>query len=157
MIWSCLPVSLFPQIIGGKMQVGEWAVAARDMGMDAIDLSILFIPHRTITAVEGIKKQLRDVGMPVAMITTYPDFTQPDPLMRERELAHAVSDIAIAAELGAKYLRITAGQAHPRLSDDEGVRLASEGIARCCPYAQRWGSSFAGKPFQAKRLGATRF
>lgn len=139
MIWSCLPVSLFAEIIAGRMSVLEWANAAREMGMDAIDMSILFFPHRTATAVAGVKRQLRESGMPVAMITTYPDFTQPDRGMREHEIAHAVSDIAIAAELGAKYVRITAGQVHPYLNDEEGIKLAADGIAHCCRYAGKWG------------------
>ena len=39
---SCLPVSYFGQIIGGAMSVGQWAREAAELGLDAIDLSILF-------------------------------------------------------------------------------------------------------------------
>ncbi|MGI6689443.1 MAG: sugar phosphate isomerase/epimerase family protein [Christensenellales bacterium] len=139
MILSCLPVSLFPEIISGRMTVGEWAAAARSMGLDAVDLSILFIPHRTTTGIARIKHQLQEASMPVAMITTYPDLTNPDERRRAFELAHAESDIAIAAELDATYLRITAGQVHEGLTDKDGISLATEGIAQLCHRASEWG------------------
>ena len=44
---SCLPVSFFADILGGRMSVSEWARMGRELGLDAIDLSILFVPDRT--------------------------------------------------------------------------------------------------------------
>ena len=32
MIWSCLPVSLFPNIISGQMSIADWSEAAKKMG-----------------------------------------------------------------------------------------------------------------------------
>lgn len=139
MKWSCLPVCLFSEIISNRMSILDWANGACEIGLDAIDMSILFIPHRTTTAVAAVKRQLRQGRMPVEMITTYPDFTQPDPMKRSHELAHAISDIAIASELEARYLRITAGQMHEGLDDDEGIRLVVDGFEQCCRYAEKWG------------------
>lgn len=139
MIWSCLPVCLFSKIISGNMSVRDWACAARDMGFDAIDMSVLFIPQRTPASIGKLRRDLSESGIPVAMMTTYPDFTQPDEQLRSHQLAHAISDIAIASELEIQYLRITAGQMHQGLSDSEGVKLAVEGIAECSKFASRWG------------------
>ena len=139
MRWSCLPVSLFAPILQGEMTVEDWAVAAKEMGMDAIDLSILFVKHRTPAAIGQLKQQLARAQMPVAMITTYPDFSQPDPMQRERELSYAISDIATAAELGAEYLRITAGQYYPGQDDDETIKHIVSCFETCCKYAERWG------------------
>ena len=139
MIWSCLPVSIFSEIISGRMSIGEWAAAAKEMGMDMSDISILFVPQRTPKALAEIRRQLREADMGIAMMTTYPDFTQPDALMREREIAHAISDIAVAAELGAKFIRLTAGQVHDELTDDDGVKQVADAFARCCEFAGRWG------------------
>lgn len=109
---SCLPVSLFPDIISGNMDLYEWADSARKIGLDAVDMSILFLHSRTRREILGAKTALERAGMSVSMITTYPDFADPSPVQRRRELAHACSDIAAAAELGASYVRITAGQTH---------------------------------------------
>ena len=40
---SCLPVSLFPEIISGRMSVAEWAKLATEVGLDGLDLSVLFL------------------------------------------------------------------------------------------------------------------
>ena len=39
---SCLPVSFFNEIIDGTMSIGEWAEIGAEIGLDAIDLSVLF-------------------------------------------------------------------------------------------------------------------
>ena len=138
-IWSCLPVSLFPQILSGEMTTGQWAAAAKEIGFDRIDISTLFLRARTPMELGKIKRELDEAGMKLAMITTYPDFTTPDPRQRERELAYAIADIASASELGAQYLRITAGQDYEDQDEDESVCRAADAFARCCEYAERWG------------------
>ena len=40
---SCLPVSYYPQIVNGEKSVGQWACEAASIGLDAVDLSILFL------------------------------------------------------------------------------------------------------------------
>ena len=137
MTWSCLPVCLFQDIISGRIRVADWAAAARDMGLDCVDLSILFVANRTPMGIAELKRQL--CGMPVGMITCYPDFTQPEPVARERELAHALSDVAAAADLGARYIRLTAGQAYEGQSDDDAVRQVVSCFEKCCEHACRWG------------------
>lgn len=124
---SCLPVSLFPDIIHGKMDIYEWADSARGMGLDAIDMSILFFHSRTRRELLNVRDALDRAGMELAMITTYPDFTDPNPHQRRRELAHACSDIAVAAELGASYVRITAGQKHA----EGDVQRTLENVVEC--------------------------
>ena len=83
---SCLPVSFFEDILAGRMSVGEWAHMGADLGLDAIDLSVLFIPDRTLAQAAQLRRQVEDVGMRVAMVTSYPDFTHPDPIQRRVEL-----------------------------------------------------------------------
>jgi hypothetical protein len=39
---SCLPVSFFSDITEGSMSVFEWAQMGASIGLDAIDISILF-------------------------------------------------------------------------------------------------------------------
>lgn len=125
---SCLPVSLFGDIIGGRMSVGEWAQMAAEIGLDAIDLSILFVPDRSPAAVQRMRRDIEATGMRVAMVTTYPDFTHPDPQQRERELRLEQEAIEVSAGLGARFVRVTAGQAHPETGREEGIAWAVEGI-----------------------------
>jgi hypothetical protein len=64
---SCLPVSFFTDIIGGSMTIAEWARMGRDLGLDAINISILFVPDRSRSAVLALRKQVEAAGMRVAI------------------------------------------------------------------------------------------
>jgi sugar phosphate isomerase/epimerase len=123
---SCLPVSYFPAIQAGEMSIRAWAAEARSVGLDSIDLSIMLVPNHTPTCIEKLKQDLCAEKMPITMITTYPDFTHPDPAQRAREMDYARHDIALASQLGAKYLRLVAGQAHPETSLPDGISWVVE-------------------------------
>lgn len=127
---SCLPVSFFKDILEGRMSVSDWAKLGARLGLDAIDLSILFVPDRSLSAAALIRRQVQDAGIRVAMLTTYPDFTHPDAAERERELDAALHSVALASALGAELVRVTAGQAHPETSRGEGIDWAAEGLTR---------------------------
>jgi len=127
---SCLPVSYFSDIIEGRMTVAEWARMGAELGLDAIDLSILFVPDRGSPAVAALRRQIEDQGMGVAMLTSYPDFTHPDPAQRKRELDLEQEVAEVAAGLGARLVRVTAGQAHPGTGRNEGTAWAIDGLCR---------------------------
>ena len=118
---SCLPVSLFGDICSGKMTLSEWACTAKKIGYDGIDISIMFLKNRTPTYLKSLKEELGEIGIPIVMMTTYPDFTHPCPLQRERELLYLKGDVALCSELGIQYLRILAGQAHPESSVEDCI------------------------------------
>jgi sugar phosphate isomerase/epimerase len=126
---SCLPVSFFSAITSGHMRVSEWAAMGASLGLDAIDLSILFVPGPSLAAAAELRRQIESEGMHVAMLTSYPDFTHPDAHQRSLELQLEQEVAAIAAELGAEMLRVTAGQAHPDTSIPAGTDWAAEGLA----------------------------
>ena len=84
---SCLPVSFFSDIIEGRMSVFEWAEMGASLGLDAIDISILFTPDHTPQTLAQIRQDVASIGMRILMVTSYPDFTHPDAAQRERELA----------------------------------------------------------------------
>lgn len=127
---SCLPVSLFSQIIQGDISVKQWALDAKSAGLDGIDISMAFLKNHTPTYITGIKDDLEETEMPIIMATTYPDFTHPDSLQREREMEYLRRDIALCSELGVEFLRVLAGQAHPGMGVEEGTKLAIEGLKK---------------------------
>lgn len=127
---SCLPVSFFSDIIAGRMTVGEWARMGASLGLDGIDLSILFVRDRSRQAVKALRHEIEAAGTRVVMVTSYPDFTHPDPAQRARELDLEEEVFRIAADLGARYVRVTDGQAHPETGREEGVAWAVEGLSR---------------------------
>jgi sugar phosphate isomerase/epimerase len=126
---SCLPVSFFADIISGEMSLAQWAQMGHELGLDGIDVSILFFPEASCTAIRQARNQVEDAGMRINMISTYPDFTHPDPLERERELGRAQESVAVASWLGCNYVRLVAGQAHPETTREQGIAWAVAGMS----------------------------
>ncbi len=125
---SCLPVSLFSEIINGSMSIKDWLLEAKDAGLDGVDISMAFIKNHTYTYLKTIKEDINEVGIPIVMATTYPDFTHPDHLQRKRELEYLRRDLALCSELKICYLRVLAGQAHPEVSIEKGIKWAINGL-----------------------------
>ncbi len=125
---SCLPVSFFAQIIGGTMTVGQWAEMGARVGLDGIDISILFLQKRTTSYLQAMRRSIEDSGLHLVMVTTYPDFTHPDPAERLRQAVALRQNVDVAAALGASYVRVTAGQGYPEVSFADGLAWASEGL-----------------------------
>lgn len=121
------------------MSIGEWAQLGKEVGLDAIDVSILFIPDRSRAAVARLRKTIEATGMRVAMVASYPDFTHPDAAQRARELALAQEVVDVAAGLGAELVRVTAGQAHPETGRQDGIRWATEGLRQLTDRTRKSG------------------
>jgi sugar phosphate isomerase/epimerase len=135
---SCLPVSFFPQISDGRMSFREWGILGKELRLDAIDLGFTLLKAHTVTYLEQVVRELEEAGIGVAMITDYPDFTNPSRVQREREIEYLRSDIAVASQIGARYLRVTAGQAHPGTAIKEQIGNAVECLKRVSSVAERF-------------------
>ncbi|MGA3406069.1 MAG: sugar phosphate isomerase/epimerase family protein [Candidatus Bathyarchaeia archaeon] len=135
---SCLPVSYFQDIIGGRMSIKDWATQGAEVGLDGIDLSILFLKSKDSEYLNTVRREITDAGIRVAMVTTYPDFTNPDPNEREHELTKLQENIVAASRLGADLIRVTAGQAHPSVKRNEGIEWAVHGLTRAMEFAKKY-------------------
>ena len=136
---SCLPVSLFSDINSGQMSLEKWIEAAPEVGLDGVDISMMFIKNHTPAYINETRKMIEKHGVPIVMSTSYPDFTHPDKVQRERELIYFERDIALCAQLGVMYIRVLAGQAHPETGRKDGVRWAIDGIRRSADIADKYG------------------
>ncbi len=136
---SCLPVSLFKELDSGEISIKEWAEYGKGLNLDAIDLMMVNIKSHTPKYLKTMKTGLDEVGIGIAMITTYPDFTHPCEKQRKREKIYLENDIAVASQLKAKFLRVTAGQAHPETSRKDGIKWAIEGLLSVEETAKEFG------------------
>lgn len=134
---SMLPVTMFGEIIKGQATLSDWANFAKEMDLDGLDLSVLLVKDRTPVCVTAARKAIDNSGMNAVMITTYPDFTNPDPVQRERELAFAIADVALASAMGAKYLRITAGQYYDWADEREALSIVKDCFLKVKEAADR--------------------
>lgn len=134
---SCLPVSLYPEFVSGGLSIADWAEQACRFGLDAIDLSALMTRRLNTDEVQAITTKLENLNMPVDTIVTYTDFTHPDAAYRRREFDLFKSDLKTAARLGARYARITAGQARPEIDRRQGVKWVFDFFRRAADVAQK--------------------
>jgi len=136
---SVLPVSLFKNIISNEMSVGDWAREGVFLGLDAIDISIIFLEKRDSQYLKNFRREIENEGIQVAIASTYPDFTNPDKGERIRQREQFQKDIQDLAEVGTRIIRVTAGQAHPGLKIKDGKKWALEGIIGSLEIAKRSG------------------
>lgn len=136
---SCLPVSLFQEIVRGRMSIAEWARLAADTGLDGLDLSVLFFKSLEPAYLDALRADVAAEGQRVVMLATYPDFTHPDADERARQVEREIAHIHAAGRLGAALVRATAGQAHPGLREADGIRWALQGLRACLPAAREAG------------------
>lgn len=136
---SCLPVSLFQDITSGTIGVGQWGAIAKECGYDGFDISNMFVKNHTQTGLRQLKEEIDRVGIPLVMMTTYPDFTNPDPLERSRQMDYFACDMAVASYLGASYVRMTAGMIHEGVSIESGVKNAIPCIIESAKTAKKYG------------------
>ncbi len=122
---SCLPVSFYPDFRSGEMDIAGWSAMAGKIGLDAIDLSVL-ITRRDRAIPE----------FPLDTVVTYTDFTHPDKTVRESEFTRFMDDVRDCARIGACYLRVTAGQAHPETSAGSGLDWAADYLSKAANFAE---------------------
>jgi len=132
---SCLPVSLFQDMASGSMSIKEWMLAAKEVGLDAIDLSIILIKNHTSKYLNQLKSEIKNEDMSITMITTYPDFSNPDNLQVKREMEYLKHDIALASFLDVKYLRILAGQDYPGIDKESTIKKVIQCFRKIAPVA----------------------
>ncbi len=134
---SCLPVSLYNDIFTRKCTVLDWIQLGSELGLDGVDFSIKFFSHGDAKTLNQTCDALQRYGITPCMLACYSDFTHPDSTQREAELRQLKSDIALAKELDAKFVRITAGQKHPGIRRTEAIQWVIEGFRLALDEADR--------------------
>jgi sugar phosphate isomerase/epimerase len=132
---SCLPVSLYPELTAGTRTLADWFRLAAELGLDGADVSVVHLPGRTPADLRPLRRQAETAGVQIAMLVTYADFTHPDAAERARQVQEIQAFCDVAAELGASFMRVTAGQNHPGVERAEGIEWAVAGLTACLDKA----------------------
>jgi sugar phosphate isomerase/epimerase len=140
---SCLPVSLYDDIFTGKSTVADWIQLGAELGLDAVDFSIKFFPKRDAETIKNTRTALERFSIEPCMLACYSDFTHPDAAQRAQELTDLKADIGLAKALGAKFIRVTAGQNHPGTEREAGVRWVTDGFRRALDEAEKYSITLA--------------
>ena len=86
-----------------------------------------------------VKVALDKHNLAMPMLCCSPDFTQPDPVLLEKEIEREKRMIEITAHFGGKYCRVLSGQRRPELSREKGVAQVVRVIKGLLPFAEEHG------------------
>jgi sugar phosphate isomerase/epimerase len=136
---SCLPVSLYGDLTSGRLTLDEWFRRAAELGLDGADISVIHLEKHAAADLDRLHQQASDAGVEIAMIATYSDFTHPDATWRTKQVDDVRRWIDAGTRLGVFALRVTAGQARPRVGDGEGMAWVIEGLLDCVDHAKAAG------------------
>ncbi|MBD3629059.1 sugar phosphate isomerase/epimerase family protein [Cyclobacterium sp.] len=123
----------------GTMKVEEWIRLAAKLDIDGLEWYAGFLEMEDQSNWPKFRKMVEDTGKVIPMMCCSPDFTHPDRVFRENEIQKQKNWIDMTHTLGGSYCRVLSGQKRPELSINEGVKLASESIMACIPYAEERG------------------
>lgn len=120
----------------GSMRVSEWIELAVKLDVEGLEWYAGFLEMADESNWQKFRKQVEDHGKSIPMMCCSPDFTNPDPAFRQKEIEKQKRWIDMTFALGGSYCRVLSGQKRPELSIDAGVKLAADCISACLPYAQ---------------------
>ena len=120
----------------GTMRVSEWIELASKLDIDGLEWYAGFIEMEDENNWLRFRNEVEAHGKVIPMMCCSPDFTNPDPVFRAKEIEKQKRWIEMTDILGGSYCRVLSGQRRPVLSEDEGVNLAAACIEACLPYAQ---------------------
>lgn len=128
-------------VLRRTMSVYEWIDQARGLGVDGLELHTGFLWETDADAVARLGDAIRAAGFEMPMMCASPDFTNPDPGERAREIEQQAEYMRITAALGGPgaTCRVVSGQAHPGVETEQGVAWAVEAISGLLPLARELG------------------
>ncbi len=128
MKFSSLPVSLYPELSTGQRSLADWFRLAASLGLEGADVSVAHLTSRNPAYLATLREQAAQASVQIAMLVTYADFTHPDAAERARQVNELRAWITAATHLGAAFIRVTAGQAHPGVGRAAGIEWAVSGL-----------------------------
>jgi len=131
------------------MRLEEWIDLGARLGLEGLDFSIRFLSSQESAYLEGLRRRVEEAGLSLCMIACYSDFTQPDPAERRRQVEEMQRHLDAAAQLGASFVRVTAGQGRPGLDRTQGIEWVVDGLHQLLDHA-------AGLPLQLVMENHTR-
>jgi len=120
----------------GSLALLDLPDAARAAGIDQLDVCHFHFPRTDDAYLRAFHDRMAAAGVHLlTLLVDEGDVSAADPAARERDLAHIRQWIDIAARLGARYVRVPAGEQEAG-PDDDAVRHSAEGLSALARYAR---------------------
>jgi sugar phosphate isomerase/epimerase len=136
---AAFPKGFFDAIVARKMTVEDWIDRAGELELDGAELYPKFLDSFDSGYLGRIRKQAAARGLELPMFCNSPDFTQPDPADRRREIERTREMFRVTAELGGRYCRVLSGQNRPGLNEAEALKWVIDCLWQLVPEAKAAG------------------
>jgi sugar phosphate isomerase/epimerase len=131
------PKCYFDDFTEGRRSYEQWIRDAASLGGEGVEHYDGFFRSLAPADVDPIARAMEETGQITSMICFSPDFTNPDPDERRRQVERQKAAIDLTVRLGARHCRTLSGQRHPGMAREAGVARTVEGIRRSLEYAER--------------------
>src|SRR5262245_13321856 len=126
-------------LVEGRMSLLQWIELAGGLDLDGVELYPRFFASLDAAYLERVRQALADHGLRMPMLCNSPDFTQPDPEARAREVRTTRRMIELTAELGGRYCRVLSGQNRPGLDPERAFSWVVDSLRALLPHAEAAG------------------
>ena len=140
---SCVPLIYFEDICQQRKSLLELSGTLKDMGAEAVEAYYKFFPDLAKSTLRQAKSQVEGEGLLFSQFCAAPDFTNPKPEGRKRVVEEFQRQLDAAAFLGCPCIRTTVGQRWPKVTEEEAVGWAEDGIMRALEHARKLGVEMA--------------
>jgi len=136
---AAFPKGFFDAIVERRMTVFEWINHAGDLELDGAELYPKFLDSFDSAYLKKVRAAAGARGLELPMFCNSPDFTQPDPADRKKEVERTRDMFRVTAELGGKYCRVLSGQNRPGLKEEEALKWVIDCLWELEPHAKAAG------------------
>jgi sugar phosphate isomerase/epimerase len=130
------------------MTVFEWITMAKSLGADGLEMYVGFFTSFDDSYIDNVADAIHEAGFAMPMLCCSPDFTNPDPDQRKREIdkeAHLITVARRLAGAGVKGVtcRVLTGQRYPEVGRAEGITWFAEAVNILLPIARQYDVTLA--------------
>jgi len=119
------------------ISIFDWIKMASTLDIEGIELYNGFFENFDIDYLHRVREAIEKAGLKAPMFCYSPDFTNPDPEIRKREIEAEIKIMKVASFFSAKTCRVLSGQRYPSVSRQDGVKWVVEAIRSLLPYAEK--------------------
>lgn len=136
---SAFPKCYMDQLcVDRTMTLFEWIELGATLGVDGLEFYSGFLEDDD-SFLQDVKAALARHHLAMPMLCCSPDFTQPAPLLLQKEIDWEKRMIEITAFFGGRFCRVLSGQRRPELTRDEGIAQVVRVIKDLLPFAEDHG------------------
>jgi len=136
---AAFPKGFIKQLVSGQMSIYEWIKLADELNVDGLEFYNNFADIKDPANWPKVRRAVEETGMVIPMMCCSPDFTIPDPELRQQQVDHEIYSIRMSAELGAKLCRVLSGQRRKDITREQGMGYVVDSIEKCLVEAEKVG------------------